>query len=307
MKISTTYLYDRAVNQMTTSQSNLAKSQAQLSSGKNILRPSDAPEDAVGIQRLKSVIARQESFEQAIQTTETRLKTEETALDGVSALLTRLKELAIQASNDTYGPKDREIIAIEMQGLQEDLLSFANTRDSNGAYLFSGSRVFTPPFARQPDGEVVYQGDETINLVEVGDQRQVKANRTGTQVFDRVVRTNPDGTQFGVSFFQSVQDMVDAVRSSDRNFINRGIADFTSLSDSVSLSIARVGSDMNVVSGQRAVLDETRLQLQTVLSSIEDLDYTEAVTKMQKQMLALEASQASFAQSSRLSLFEYIR
>lgn len=307
MKISTTYLYDRAVNQMTTSQSNLAKSQAQLSSGKNILRPSDAPEDAVSIQRLKSVIARQESFEQAIQTTENRLKTEETALEGVSNLLTRLKELAIQASNDTNGPKDREIIAIEMQGLQEDLLSFANTRDANGAYLFSGSRVFTPAFAQQPDGEVIYQGDETVNLVDVGDQRQLRANRTGTQVFDRVVRTNPNGTQFGVSFFQSVNDLVAAVRSSDRENMNRGIAELTNLSDSVSLSIARVGSDMNVVSGQRAVLEETKLQLQTVLSAAEDLDYTEAVTKMQKQMLALEASQASFAQISRLSLFEYIR
>ena len=307
MKISTTYLYDRAVSQMTTSQASLAQSQAQLSSGKNVLRPSDAPEEAVGIQRLKSVIARQESFEQAIQTTENRLKTEETALDGVSALLTRLKELAIQASNDTYGPTDREIIAVEMQGLQEDLLSFANTRDANGAFLFSGSRVFTPPFARQPDGEVIYQGDETINLVEVGDQRQLRANRTGTQVFDRVVRTNPDGTQFGVSFFQSLQDLVDAVRTSDRELMNRGISEVTSLSDSVSLSIARVGSDMNVVTGQRAVLEETRLQLQLVLSEVEDLDYTEAVTKMQKQMLALEASQASFAQISRLSLFEYIR
>jgi flagellar hook-associated protein 3 FlgL len=307
MKISTTYLYDRAVAQMTTSQSNLAKSQAQLSSGKNVLRPSDAPEEAVGIQRLKSVIARQESFEQAIQTTENRLKTEETALEGVSNLLTRLKELAIQASNDTNGPKDREIIAIEMQGLQEDLLSFANTRDANGAYLFSGSRVFTPAFAQQPDGEVIYQGDETINLVEVGDQRQLRGNRTGTQVFDRVVRTNPDGTQFGVSFFQSVQDLVSAVRTSDRLNMNRGIAELTNLSDSVSLSIARVGSDMNVVSGQRAVLEETKLQLQTVLSNAEDLDYTEAVTKMQKQMLALEASQASFAQISRLSLFDYIR
>ncbi|MGA1695122.1 MAG: flagellar hook-associated protein FlgL [Burkholderiaceae bacterium] len=307
MKISTTYLYDRAVAQMTTSQSNLAKSQAQLASGKNVLQPSDAPEEAVSIQRLKSVIARQESFEQAIQTTENRLKTEETALDGVSNVLTRLKELAIQAANDTYGPKDREIIAIEMQGLQEDLLSFANTRDSNGAYLFSGSRVFTPPFERQPDGEVVYQGDETINLVEVGDQRQLRANRTGTQVFDRVVRTNPDGTQSGVSFFQSVQDLVNAVRSSDRDLMNRGLGELNDLSDGVSLAIARVGSDMNVVTGQRAVLEETRLQLQLVLSEAEDLDYTEAVTKMQKQMLALEASQASFAQISRLSLFEYIR
>ena len=307
MKISTTYLYDRAVSQMTTSQSNLAKSQAQLASGKNVLQPSDAPEEAVSIQRLKSVIARQASFEQAIQTAENRLKTEETALDGVSNVLTRLKELAIQAANDTYGPKDREIIAIEMQGLQEDLLSFANTRDANGAYLFSGSRVFTPPFERQPDGEVVYQGDETINLVEVGDQRQLRANRTGTQVFDRVVRTNPDGTQSGVSFFQSVQDLVNAVRSSDRDLMNRGLGELNDLSDGVSLAIARVGSDMNVVTGQRAVLEETRLQLQLVLSEAEDLDYTEAVTKMQKQMLALEASQASFAQISRLSLFEYIR
>ncbi|MGA1695144.1 MAG: flagellar hook-associated protein FlgL [Burkholderiaceae bacterium] len=307
MKISTTYLYDRAVAQMSTSQSNLAQSQAQLSSGKNVLRPSDAPEEAVSIQRLKSVIARQESFEQAIQTTENRLKTEETALEGVTNLLTRLKELAIQASNDTNGPKDREIIAIEMQGLQEDLLSFANTRDANGAYLFSGSRVFTPAFAQQSDGEVIYQGDETINLVDVGDQRQLRANRTGTQVFDRVVRTDADGDQFGVSFFQSVQDLVTAVRSSDRQNINRGISELTSLSDSVSLSVARVGSDMNVVTGQRAVLEETKLQLQTVLSAAEDLDYTEAVTKMQKQMLALEASQASFAQISRLSLFDYIR
>ena len=307
MKISTTYLYDRAVAQMSTSQSNLAQSQAQLSSGKNVLRPSDAPEEAVSIQRLKSVIARQESFEQAIQTTENRLKTEETALEGVTNLLTRLKELAIQASNDTNGPKDREIIAIEMQGLQEDLLSFANTRDANGAYLFSGSRVFTPAFAQQSDGEVIYQGDETINLVDVGDQRQLRANRTGTQVFDRVVRTDAGGDQFGVSFFQSVQDLVTAVRSSDRQNINRGISELTSLSDSVSLSVARVGSDMNVVTGQRAVLEETKLQLQTVLSAAEDLDYTEAVTKMQKQMLALEASQASFAQISRLSLFDYIR
>lgn len=307
MKISTTYLYDRAVNQMTTGQANLAKSQAQLSSGKNVLRPSDAPEDAVGIQRLKSVIGRQTSFEEVIETTSNRLKAEEIALEGVSNLLVRLKELAIQASNDTNGPKDREIIAIEMQGLQEDLLSLANTRDSNGAYLFSGSRVLTPAFERQADGEIIYLGDETVNLVEVGDQRQLRANRTGTQVFERVVRTQADGSAVGVSFFQSVRDLVDSVRASDRELMNRGISELTDLSDGIALSIARVGSDVNVVEGQRAVLEETKLQLQTVLSSVEDLDYNEAVTKMQKQVLALEASQASFAQISRLSLFEYIR
>ena len=159
MKISTGYFFDRALTQMTMTQNGLAQSQAQLSTGKQVVQPSDAPDQATAIQRLKSVLARQDSFEKAAQSAKNRLTAEETALEASSTLLTRIKELTVHALNDTYGPKDREIIAVELQGLQEDLLSFANTRDVNGAYLFSGSRVFTPPFGRNADGQIIYQGD----------------------------------------------------------------------------------------------------------------------------------------------------
>ena len=307
MKVSTNLFFDRALNQMVASQSSLAQSQAQLSTGKKVVQVSDAPDEATAIQRLKSVIARQDSFEQAVKTAQNRLNAEETALEATANIMVRMKELTVQALNDTYGPKDREIIAVEMQGLQEDLLSYANTRDVNGAYLFSGSRVFTPPFAANAQGDIVYQGDETVNLVEVGDQRSLRLNRTGTEVFGRVTRDLPNGSTEGRSFFQSVQDLVDAVRTSDRGAMNRGLAEFDTLNQQVAIIQAKVGSAMNVVSNQTAVLEETRLQLKTVLSEIEDLDYTEAVTEMQKRMMALEASQASFAQISRLNLFEYIR
>ena len=307
MKISTSLFFDRALNQMVTTQNSLAQSQAQLSTGKKVVQVSDAPDEATAIQRLKSVIARQDSFEQAVKTTQNRLNAEETALDATANIMVRMKELTIQALNDTYGPDDREIIAVEMQGLQEDLLSYANTRDANGAYLFSGSRVFTPPFAPNAQGDIVYQGDETVNMVDVGDQRQIRLNRTGTEVFGRVTRDMPDGSTEGRSFFQSVQDLVDAVRTSDREAMNRGLGELDDLNQRVAVSQAKVGSAINVVSNQTAVLEETRLQLKTVLSEIEDLDYTEAVTEMQKRMMALEASQASFAQISRLNLFDYIR
>jgi flagellar hook-associated protein 3 FlgL len=307
MKISTSLFFDRALNQMVTTQNSLAQSQAQLSTGKKVVQVSDAPDEATAIQRLKSVIARQDSFEQAVKTTQNRLNAEETALDATANIMVRMKELTIQALNDTYGPDDREIIAVEMQGLQEDLLSYANTRDVNGAYLFSGSRVFTPPFGASAQGDIVYQGDETVNLVDVGDQRQIRLNRTGTEVFGRVTRDMPDGSTEGRSFFQSVQDLVDAVRTSDREAMNRGLGELDELNQRVAVSQAKVGSAMNVVSNQTAVLEETRLQLKTVLSEIEDLDYTEAITEMQKKMMALQASQASFAQISRLNLFDYIR
>ena len=213
----------------------------------------------------------------------------------------------MQASNDSYSPSDRQTIAMELQGLQDDLLSFANARDVNGAYLFSGSRVFTQPFADDAAGRITYQGDETVNLIDVGDQRSIRGNRTGTEVFSRVVREQADGSSQGVSFFEALEDSIVAVKSESREGMRRGLSEVESLSETVALGLARIGSNMNVVDSQRRVMEETSLQLKVVLSGIEDLDYTEAVTKMQKQMLSLEASQASFAQISRLSLFEYIR
>ena len=54
------------------------------------------------------------------------------------------------------------------------------------------------------------------------------------------------------------------------------------------------------------ILEDTKLQLKTALSDVEDVDYAEAVTNMKKKLLSLEAAQSSFAQISRLSLFDYI-
>jgi flagellar hook-associated protein 3 FlgL len=69
---------------------------------------------------------------------------------------------------------------------------------------------------------------------------------------------------------------------------------------------AQVGTDMNVVDSQNSVLDEITLRLKSTRSDVEDLDYTEAITKMNKDQLALEAAQSSFAKISQLTLFSYI-
>jgi flagellar hook-associated protein 3 FlgL len=62
MKVSTSLFFDRSTNQMIKGQSELAKTQTRLSSGKEVVNPSDAPEKATAIQRIKSVLNKQESF-----------------------------------------------------------------------------------------------------------------------------------------------------------------------------------------------------------------------------------------------------
>ena len=47
--------------------------------------------------------------------------------------------------------------------------------------------------------------------------------------------------------------------------------------------------------------------MKSTLSQVEDTDYTEAITKMNKDILALQAAQSSFAKIAQLSLFDYIK
>ena len=306
MKISTTLYFDRANQQLGNVQGELAKTQEQLSTGKQIVKPSDSPDKASLVTRLDSELARQTSYRNTLKSVNTRLETEQTALTNTSDVMTRVKELAIQAASDNLSPADRQSIALEISSLKEQVLSLANTQDTNGNYLFSGSRVGSPAFGKDAKGQVVYLGDESRMKVAVGDNRRMNLNMPGTDAFVKVIRDDGKGNKVGVGFFKAIDDLANAVKNSDHVNMQRGIAEMDTLQQGVSNATAQIGTDMNVVDMQNSVLDEISLRLKTTLSDVQDLDYTEAITKMNKDQLALEAAQSSFAKISKLTLFSYI-
>ena len=51
---------------------------------------------------------------------------------------------------------------------------------------------------------------------------------------------------------------------------------------------------------------DNKLAAKDIKSGIEDLDFAEAVSRMQMESFILQAAQQSFAQTSRLSLFDFI-
>ena len=139
MQISTNLMFDRAIAQMGVTQDRLSKTQTQLSTTKQINKPSDAPDQAATITRLKSAIDRQNAYVSTINSVKDKLSQQETAASNATDVLTRLKELTIQAANDTYSGVDRKSIDLEVMQLRDQLLSLANTQDVNGNFIFSGS------------------------------------------------------------------------------------------------------------------------------------------------------------------------
>ena len=306
MKVSTSMFFDKASNMLSNVQGSLAKTQEQLSTGKQIIKPSDVPEKAAVVTRLESELARQASYQNSLKTVDIRLKSEETALTNSSDVMYRMKELAMQAANDTLSLADRKSVSLEMSQLRDQLLSLANSQDSNGNYLLAGSRVTKMPFSPDAKGMVNYQGDQNRMVIGVGDNRRMNLNMAGTDAFTNVVRDNGKGGRVGIGFFQSLNDLVDSVKNSDKVSLQRGLGEIDMLQQGLSNASAQIGTDMNVIDSQNNVLDEITLRLKSTMSDIQDLDYTEAITKMNKDQLALEAAQNTFAKISKLSLFNFI-
>ncbi len=306
MAISTNYAFGVAVKQMQDVQTQIAKTQGQLATGTMLGNPSDNPDETASVQRLQSAISRQVSYGKSLTQADNRLAAQETNISGSSDVLIRIKELTLQAANATVSSADRVNISTEIKSLRDQLLSMANARDESGNFIFGGARTGSQPFAANALGQINYTGDQSQVEVAIGDQSRIAVGGVGSQVFTSVVR-DVHGTKAGVGFFQALADLATAVQNGDSANIQRGIGEVDSLNAGVSHAIAQVGANRSSIDQQKGLIDATSLRLQTTLSGIKDTDYTVAATDLQKQMLSLQAAQSSFAQTAKLTLFDYIK
>ena len=183
MKISTSLNYQRALTNIQNANAEVSKTREQVSTGKLLVRPSDDPTKVATIENLDRAIAKSDTYTGLLGDLKQRYELEETVLLSGSDILVRLKELAIQASNDTLVIEDRRIVALEVAGLKKELLNIANTQDVSGSTIFAGGNTSIEPFTTLNDGSIAYQGDARQIQVSVSDTRDLNKNRNGLDVF----------------------------------------------------------------------------------------------------------------------------
>lgn len=91
------------------------------------------------------------------------------------------------------------------------------------------------------------------------------------------------------------------------NTMNRTLIDLDRSLDNVIDIRTRVGSRLNAIDSQKDFNDSFKLQLQETLSNLQDLDYAEAVSRLNLQITGLQAAQQSFVKIQGLSLFNFLR
>lgn len=306
MRISTN-LYFSTLNQRLAEQQNeIANLQTQLASGKKAPTATMDAEAAMAGLRLNSVIQEQNDHKSTLQGADSRLRQEESLVSAMQKISDRIRELSITASSDTYSAEDRQMIAIEVAQYKDQLLSYANSQDENGNYFFAGGASQSTPFELSPVGEVSYAGDQTAVHLDIGGGEKIRINSVGSDILGNVSRTNSDGSTSVITAFDMIDDFVSALNSNNQTDISRAMTEAEGFSSKLGRKQVELGISQNRITNRLDILEEKTLLYKDLLSKKVDTNYSEAITKLSANMLALEAAQSTFAKVSQLSLFDYI-
>jgi flagellar hook-associated protein 3 FlgL len=318
MRVATSTAYSQGVTSMNTQNFKLNKTMLQLSTGKRIVTPSDDPAGAARVLGLNQAKSRTEQFQDNINTLKSSLQIEETALSGIVNTLQRVRELTIQANNDTYDATQREAIALEIQEHFEAITAFANTTNGNGEFLFGGFNNRDIPF-ENVGGVVNYNGDQGQQLLQISATRQVASGDNGFDVFMNLRGSDNGDTSnaYPMSVFAVVKEL-EVVLSSNagspsafpvetfHESMSRIIGNIDVALGQISDVQAGIGARLNATESQENVNEDYLVQLATTLSETQDLDYTEAISRLEQEQIGLQASQQTFTKIQGLSLFNFL-
>jgi flagellin len=124
-------------NQLFNTNAASSKSMEKLSSGKRINRAAD---DAAGLSISEKMRAQIRGLNQAARNAQdgiSLIQTAEGALDEVSNMLVRLKELAVQKANGTYNEDDKSNLELEMKSLTDEIDNIFTTTKFNGSTVLT--------------------------------------------------------------------------------------------------------------------------------------------------------------------------
>ncbi|NNC68654.1 MAG: flagellar hook-associated protein FlgL [Gammaproteobacteria bacterium] len=190
-RITTAYLFQKTAIDIASKQFDISEIQNQIGTGKRLNKPSDGPAETARVIDLNQAIGRIDQFQRNSIFANQRLGLEDATLSSVNNSLLRVRDLALQANSGSQTGETRAIIRAEVEQRLQELLDYANARDGNGNYLFSGSKNRTQPFTQTATG-VAYNGDQNQLSLKISGNRTIVASDSGYDIFVNIKNGNGD-------------------------------------------------------------------------------------------------------------------
>ena len=259
----------------------LSKAMEQLSTGKKI---NTAADDAAGLAISTRMSTQIIGLEQSVQNASdaiSMINTAEGALDEVTNLLQRMRELALQASNGTTGVEDRSYLNKEYQALYAEISRIANNSEWNGRAILNntanGSSSSLVSF------QIGMDSGQTISV----DFGNFTTNASGT-FKDFVSAGATAGTISGTSTASAQTKASAAIGSIDTALL------------AISNQRSSFGAASNRLTHAIDNLTNVTINAEASRSRMMDTDYAAATSELARTQIINQASTAMLAQANQL-------
>ncbi|MGD0823189.1 MAG: flagellar hook-associated protein FlgL [Terriglobales bacterium] len=278
-------------------QTELEEQQAelQISTGKSVNEPSDNPTAAALLVENNDQATFTAGYLESISVVQGQLATADSTLSSINTALQQALSLGVEAANGTESASDQAAIANQLQGIQTQILSLANTT-YEGNYLFGGTVTNTAPFVLGGDdgSGVAYSGNTDVNEVSIGTGYNLAVNVPGSQLF----------LAPGNSVFLAVNNLIQAVQTNTG--IGTAVNALSSATSYLSGQAVFYGNATDQTQSETNYLNAAKLQISQQQTTLGGADLAAAATNLSQAQTDNQAAIAAIAKLSQDNLFNYL-
>ncbi|WP_312239959.1 flagellar hook-associated protein FlgL [Pantoea sp.] len=303
MRLSTHYMYQHNIDSMSNAMTTGNDIYTRLSAQRVLLTPSDDPAGASQAVIYQNALSTLSQYDTAQLYAQDALEQEDNVLSSIGNIMTtNLSEKIVAGGDGAMSDADRQALATELQGIRDNLLDLANSKNSNGRYIFSGYKTGTEPF--QEDG--TYVGGDTPMMQNVADSTTMQVGHTGQDVFmsgssddlfaaldNAIAALNTPVTSDADR--QALQQTLDKTKKT----INNGIDNLGKIQAEVGTNLQQIDS-LALSSATQRINVESRLQ-ETVGSDYGSI--INLITESKMSDFALSSSMAVFQSMQKMNIF----
>ena len=236
------------------------------------------------------------SYLQSLNSIQGQLSTGDSTLSSVVTALQRAISLGVEGANGPLSDSNRAAIADELQGIQTQLVSLANT-SYQGRYVFAGTNTNTAPYVvdNTVASGVRYVGNSGVNQVSIGSGYKLTVNQPGSQLF-----STP-----GNDVFLAINNLIQALQTNAG--IDTAVSSVSAAYGYLTAQRVFYGNAMNQAQSQSTYLNTAKLQISQQENTLAGADLATAATNLTQFETDSQATLAAISKYSQNNLFDYLK
>ena len=300
MRITDNMMSSSYLRNLSRNQQNVQKYQNQLSSMKEVSKPSENPLLVSEIMTLKSSITQNAQYQTTIEDSISWTDMQDSALSNASNSLMSIKTLVQSAANDTMSDEGRAAVKAEIETELATFVDALNT-EIGGRHVFGGTETTTVPFEIEYDSTgkmtgIDYKGNKQDINREIASGVTVQLPTDGNSLVD-----NANG-----DIGDLLSNILAGLDANDSDIMRGSLDKLDNQIDNVVRTRTEIGAVSNRMKSAQTRNESQELGLKEMLSSKEDIDFAEKYMQFNMEYVAYSASLQMGTKVLQTSILDYL-